>query len=77
MVNEHGGQSGVTRERERERERKNGFKISGAGSASVSRGIFRNVKVRNLTLKHGRWVTVRPVRAHLTPKMNIIFFVAN
>ncbi len=23
-----------------------------------------------VSLQHGRWVTVRPVRGHLTPKMN-------
>ncbi len=30
-----------------------------------------------LTLRHSRWVIVRPVRGHLTPKMNITFFIRN
>ncbi len=32
-------------------------------------------KSKVLTLQHGCWVTVRPVMGHLTPKMNITFFI--
>ncbi len=41
----------------------------------VRRAIFRNVEVR--VEGGGNCVTVRPVRCHLTPKMNIAFFITN
>ncbi len=41
----------------------------------------RRSKVRPLQpllcLQHGHWVTVRPVRGHLTPKINITFSIRN
>ncbi len=30
---------------------------------------------KSLCLQHGHWVTVRPIKGHLTPKMNITFSV--
>ncbi len=30
-----------------------------------------------LYFQHGRWVDVRPVRSHLTPKINITFYIRN
>ncbi len=36
--------------------------------------ISERLPVSTLILQHGRWVAVRLVRGHLTPKMNIIFF---
>ncbi len=42
----------------------------------VRRAIFRIVEGL-LCLQHDRWVIVRPIRGHLTPKMNITFFIRN
>ncbi len=41
----------------------------------VRRVIFWNEKVRIKGDEYGRSVAVRPVRAHLTPKINITFFI--
>ncbi len=43
----------------------------------VRRVIFRNVEVHLLPLQHSHWITMRPVRSHLTPKMKLTFFIRN
>ncbi len=44
----------------------------------VRREIFRNIEVPiENCLQQGPWVTVGPVRSHLTTKMNITFFIRN
>ncbi len=57
------------------------------GRKCVRRAIFRNVEVRveggkvpfnpYVVCNTSNCVTVRPVRGHLTPKMNITFFIRN
>ncbi len=67
---------------ERRRDKKNLWRRK-----CVRRAIFRNVEVRvergfapfnpYFVCNASNCVTVRPVRGHLTPKMNIAFFIRN
>ncbi len=56
-------------------------KISGAGSATeklyISESRSKGPLQPLLCLQHVQLFTERPVRGHLTPKMNIAFFIRN